>query len=67
MPKTPPTKYERLGSIFGQPTFSLETVDLPKKNEIIRYWMMVHEMERGDSWILKDDQQKVVRNKVSLC
>ena len=67
MPKSPPTKYERLGPIFGQPTFSVETIDLPKKNEIIRFWMMVHEMERGDSWKLKDDQQKVIRNKVSLC
>ena len=65
MPKSPVTKYQRLGPIFGQPLFNLEEDHLPKESEIVQFWMYVYEIERGDSWILKKDQQNVVRNKVS--
>ena len=53
MPRSPVTKYERLGPIFGQPLFNLEEDHLPKKSEIVQFWMYVYENKRGDSWILK--------------
>ena len=66
MPKSPVTKYERLGPIFGQPIFNLEEDHLPKKSEIVQFWMYVYETKRDNSWILKDDQKTVVRNEVSF-
>ena len=53
MPRSPVTKYQRLGPIFGQPLFNLEEDHLPKKSEIVQFWMYVYENKRGDSWILK--------------
>ena len=53
MPRSPVTKYERLGLIFGQPLFNLEEDHLPEKSEIVQFWMYVYENKRGDSWILK--------------
>ena len=66
MPGSPVTKYERLGPIFGQPLFNLEEDHLPKESEIVQFWMYVYEIKRGNSWILKDDQQIAVRNEVSF-
>ena len=66
MPRSPVTKYERLGLIFGQPLFNLEEDQLPKKCEIVQFWMYVYETKRDNSWILKDNQKTVVRNEVSF-
>ena len=66
MPGSPVTKHTRLGPIFGQPLFNLDSDHLPKKSEIVRFWMYFFELERGDSFIMKDDQQKAVKNEVSL-
>ena len=66
MPKSPVSKEKRLGPIFGQPLSSLEADHLPKQNEIVKFWMYCYELKRGDSWILKDEQQIDVRNEVSL-
>ena len=66
MPGSPVTKHTRLGPIFGQPLFNLDSDHLPKKSEIVQFWMYVYETKRNNSWILKDDQQTVVRNEVSF-
>ena len=66
MPGSPVTKYTRLGPIFGQPLFNLDSDHLPKESEIVRFWMYCYESKRGNSWILEKDQQKVVRNEVSV-
>ena len=66
MPRSPVTKYTRLGPIFGRPLFNLESEHLPTKSDIVRFWMYCYEEKRGDSWILNAEQQIVVRNEVSL-
>ena len=64
MPKLPVSKEKRLGPIFGLPLSSLEDDHLPKKNEIVKFWMYCYELKRGDSWILKEEERRVVRNEV---
>ena len=64
--RLPVTKYTRLGPIFGTPLIDLKEDDLPKACDIIRYWMGVYEIERGESWLLQEKQKILVRNKVSV-
>ena len=63
---SPVTKHKQLGSAFGDPLESLDPNEIPKKRDIIRHWMCVFELERGDAYHMKDKQKQSVKRKVRL-
>ena len=63
---SPVTKHKQLGSAFGDPLESLDPNEIPKKREIIRHWMCIFELERGDAYHMKDKQKQSVKRKVRL-
>ena len=41
------TKYQRLGPIFGTPIPSLDPSVLPKKIDVIKFWMFLHDRAKS--------------------
>ena len=63
---SPVTKHKQLGSAFGDPIAALDPNVIPKKRNIIRHWMWIFELERGDVYHMKDKQKQSVKRKVRL-
>ena len=57
------TKYERLGNVFGSPLPSLDPECLPKKADVVRFWMSLFDAART-SRILSPDKKKQVKKDV---
>ena len=62
-PKSPTTKHQWLGPIFGEPISSLNPENLPKRFEVIRYWMYWHDKTRT-SHRMSSSEKDIVRDKV---
>ena len=59
------TKYERLGSIFGEPIKSLDPSILPKKIDVIRFWMFLYDSARSSYKITSSEKDKVRKDLLS--
>ena len=57
------TKYEKLGNLFGSPLSKLDPEFLPKKADVIRFWMSLFDDART-SRILSPDKKKQVKKDV---
>ena len=66
-PRTPSSKDEQLGGIFGSPLDAFDLKEMPKESDVIRVWMKRYENLRGKSWALNKKQQNIVKRDVSKC
>ena len=57
------SKYKRLGNLFGEPLTKLDPEFLPKKADVVRFWMSLVD-DSKTSRKLSPDKKKEVQNEV---
>ena len=62
-PKSPVTKHQRLGCIFGSPIASLDPTNLPKKLDVVKFWMYLFDNART-SWKMSPAQKNQVKDQI---
>ena len=58
-PKSPTSKYQRFGSIFGSPIAILDPSNLPKQSDVIKNWMYLDDSTRKSRQMSAGDKSKI--------
>ena len=64
-PRSPNSKQDQIGMVFGGPLDTFDTKQIPKKSDIVRFWMYKYDKFRGSSWGLNKSERDQVKKDVA--